>query len=188
MRRLNNKGFTLIELLAVIVILAVVMGIAANSVISTMNNSRMGTIHDSTLVISKAMDEKLIDAQVTGTAANVKVGTQTMDFSSSGMYYLTEAALKSFKLSTSDYETSTNTTKVTAALPTASPATASFVTFEATNGSFVVCLVAKSGGKVWVDALKSSGTTLAKASTGLSFDIKFGSNVMYNCSNGSKSK
>lgn len=43
-RKLNNKGFTLIELLAVVVILAIVMGIAATSVLSSINNSRSSTL------------------------------------------------------------------------------------------------------------------------------------------------
>lgn len=38
--KLNNKGFTLIEVLAVVVILAVVGGIAVKSVLNTINNSK----------------------------------------------------------------------------------------------------------------------------------------------------
>ena len=44
MKKLNRKGFTLIELLAVIVILAVVMGIAITSVLSSMNSARAGAV------------------------------------------------------------------------------------------------------------------------------------------------
>ena len=47
MKKLNNKGFTLIELLAVIVILAVVMAIAARSVLGVMNDSRKSALLDS---------------------------------------------------------------------------------------------------------------------------------------------
>lgn len=43
-KRLNNKGFTLIELLAVVVILAIVMGIAATSILRSINNSRRSTL------------------------------------------------------------------------------------------------------------------------------------------------
>ena len=44
-KRLDNKGFTLIELLAVIVILAIVMGISANSVLNSINQSRKSSLH-----------------------------------------------------------------------------------------------------------------------------------------------
>lgn len=44
-KRLNNKGFTLIELLAVVVILAIVMGIAATSVLNSINNSRRSSLY-----------------------------------------------------------------------------------------------------------------------------------------------
>ena len=44
-KKLNRKGFTLIELLAVIFILAIVMGIAANSVLSSINNSRSSSLY-----------------------------------------------------------------------------------------------------------------------------------------------
>lgn len=39
----NNKGFTLVELLAVIVVLAIVMGIAAVAITSVLNNTRKST-------------------------------------------------------------------------------------------------------------------------------------------------
>ena len=40
MKRLNRKGFTLVELLAVIVILAIVVGIALTTVLPTLKQSR----------------------------------------------------------------------------------------------------------------------------------------------------
>ena len=44
-KRLNNKGFTLVELLAVVVILAIVMGISANAVLTSINNSRKSSLY-----------------------------------------------------------------------------------------------------------------------------------------------
>ena len=44
-KKLNNKGFTLIELLAVVVILAIVMGIAATNVLNSINNSRRSSLY-----------------------------------------------------------------------------------------------------------------------------------------------
>ena len=55
-RKLNNKGFTLIELLAVIVILAIVMGLAANSVINSINNSRKSTLYSAAQAAANSLN------------------------------------------------------------------------------------------------------------------------------------
>ena len=43
MKRLNNKGFTLVELLAVIVVLAIVMGLAVVAITGVLDNARKAT-------------------------------------------------------------------------------------------------------------------------------------------------
>lgn len=55
-KKLDNKGFTLIELLAVIVILAIVMGLAANSVINSINNSRKSTLYSSAQAAANSLN------------------------------------------------------------------------------------------------------------------------------------
>ena len=55
---MNNKGFTLIELLAVVVILAVVMGIAMTTVLSSMNKARAGALSDSATAIAQGFNTK----------------------------------------------------------------------------------------------------------------------------------
>ena len=70
-KRLNNKGFTLIELLAVVVILAVVMGIAMTSVLSAMNNSRKGSLQDSAISVARAFTTKYSEDMVTGATNKV---------------------------------------------------------------------------------------------------------------------
>ena len=44
MKKLNKKGFTLVELLAVIVILALLIVVVANSVLPAMNNSKQSAL------------------------------------------------------------------------------------------------------------------------------------------------
>ena len=52
---MNNKGFTLVELLAVIVLLAIIGGLAVPNVISSINNSRKNTfLLDAKRMVSKA--------------------------------------------------------------------------------------------------------------------------------------
>ena len=47
MKKLNRKGFTLVELLAVIVILAIIVGIVFPQIMNSINNSRVSAIHTS---------------------------------------------------------------------------------------------------------------------------------------------
>ena len=70
-KRLNNKGFTLVELLAVVVILAVVMGIAATAVLSSMNNSRKGSLQNSAKSVAQAFQTKYSESMVTGTSSSI---------------------------------------------------------------------------------------------------------------------
>ena len=70
MKGLNNKGFTLIELLAVIVILALVVGITVPSVLNSMNSSRISTLHTTAVAVENwynetvAQDELLSDKTI----------------------------------------------------------------------------------------------------------------------------
>lgn len=64
-KKLDNKGFTLIELLAVVVILAIVMGIAGTSIINSINNSRKSTLHSAAQTAANnlniwAMEDSLV--------------------------------------------------------------------------------------------------------------------------------
>lgn len=74
MKKLNNKGFTLIELLAVIVILALVMGIAASSMLTAMNNSRKSTLHSAAQTAAANLNNWIVEDQLATTANDQRVG------------------------------------------------------------------------------------------------------------------
>lgn len=67
-KKLDNKGFTLIELLAVIVILAIVMGLAANSVINSINNSRKSTLYSSAQAAANSLNTWVTEDSVASSA------------------------------------------------------------------------------------------------------------------------
>ena len=69
----NKKGFTLIELLAVIVILAVVMGVATTSVLSAMNNSRKSSLQNSALSAADSFRTKYAEYSMNQSGAFVGI-------------------------------------------------------------------------------------------------------------------
>ena len=71
MKTLNKKGFTLIELLAVIVILAVLMLMAAPSVLNIMNNARRNSFATEALSLLKAAQTKYAEQAVTSNASTM---------------------------------------------------------------------------------------------------------------------
>ena len=64
MKILNKKGFTLIELLAVIVILAIIMVIATQSVTKAIENSRLNAFESSYKMIVKEVKSKIMEKQL----------------------------------------------------------------------------------------------------------------------------
>jgi len=194
--KLNNKGFTLIELLAVVVILAVVMGIAMTSVLSAMNSSRAGSLHDSALIIADAFNKKYTESLVNGTQSNVYGDVITngngYNFTTNASYYLHKDLAGTFNIAENGYafvnsDSATNTnadTSVTVNSLIAANAVVknSFVTFNASTGKFVVCLFANNAGSYYVDGYKEDADTAIGTTT-----IKGAANTMYACSDGTKS-
>ena len=136
-KKLNRKGFTLIELLAVIVILAVVMGVAANSVLNAMNNSRTSSLQNSALSAadsfrtayadySLSTDKKLLGVVDTGSAKNI------------------ENLLKGTPVSLNVFKDGLNITAANYDLGN------SWVYFNSSDSSFKVCLVANKTGNYYV--------------------------------------
>ena len=185
MKKLNKKGFTLIELLAVIVILAVVMGIAANSVLNSMNKARGGSLLDSAQVIARGMDQRLMAVQVEG---GTSIGGTSLSVGTSGASYISETVGKEYGLNATDYIFSDGTLNLSSTAHTTP--VASFIYYNATNNSFVVCLMANSNGKNYVAGYVGAKTLVenaAKSSNGkTSYNINSASTAMFGCSNGNK--
>ena len=58
MKKLNRKGFTLVELLAVIIILAIVVGITIPAVLTMVDNARERAGHDAAAVVADWVDQQ----------------------------------------------------------------------------------------------------------------------------------
>lgn len=195
-KRLDNKGFTLIELLAVVVILAVVMGIAMTSVLSAMNKSRGGSLSDTATVIAQAFNQKYTESLVDGIPSNVYGGTNEpmtkgYNFQSSKAYYLSEDLAKTFNISKDAYALTTGSDATAATMTLASASTdveKSFIYFDATDGKFIACMFATTTGSYYVDNFKvvtPASVSLKDVTNAFSFTPKAA--TMYACSDGNKS-
>ena len=193
-KKLNNKGFTLIELLAVVVILAVVMGIATTSVLSAMNKSRGGSLQDTAMIIANAFNQKYTESLVDGVPSNVygdvldvkdasgNVTANGYNFQSDATYYIVSGLADTFGISASGYAMDTSAKGAAVTSNDTSGIGNSFVQFNVTTGKFVVCMFANKSGSYFVDnykatAIEQVGTTGVYAANG----------EMYACSDGTKS-
>ena len=72
MTKLNKNAFTLVELLAVIVIFAIILGIAATRVVATINKSRTDSFVSSYKMVIKAVNNRLQlgEADITALTCN----------------------------------------------------------------------------------------------------------------------
>ena len=166
-KRLNNKGFTLIELLAVIVILAVVMGVAATSVIGAMNNSRKSSLQNSASSAADAFRTAYAETALKND--NTVMGLTLAN----GYNSLTAAAFDKLNITTDNYVVGSIASN---------KYNGSFVYFNQTDGSFIVCLVANPNGSYFVTG---ATTKTAHGISGLSNPM--GSSLMWACSNNKNS-
>ena len=207
-KRLNNKGFTLIELLAVVVILAVVMGIAMNSVLTSMNKSRGGSLLDSAMIVANSFNRKYTESMVGGTGLPSNVfggsgepmnnnGGGGYDFTTDAVYYLDKALASTFNITENNYafvnsEVSVNanaddTVTPTGELGSGTVVKNSFVHFNANTGKFVVCLFANNKGSYFVNAYKVIPVAPATSVVIGTLGVSANADTMYACSDGTKS-
>lgn len=183
MRKLNKKGFTLVELLAVVVILAVVMGIAATSVLSSMNSSRKGSLVNSAESASQIFQNNYAEAMITGTTTSVlgKYNFTTATKDAPKFYAITSTVASDLNLSDTSYVLGSEI-DITLSESGATNIDNSFVAF---NGEkVVVCLIAKNSGSYYVGQATSNEIT-NKSILGKS--VSFDANVMYACSDEQRS-
>lgn len=187
--KLNKKGFTLIELLAVVVILAIVMGISGSSVINSMNRARRNSLLSAAQNAANTINEWYAEDQLTSTTSEKKLGDTFIDNSSSTG---TDANLDNWtcfgSTSTSGGTTTTTYTQIsnnghstalylalnlnendfvlTGTKPSSAAAaisqnTCSAYRYSSVSGAYEILLVAKKGGKYYVNADKESDKNFA---------------------------
>lgn len=173
-KKLNNKGFTLIELLAVIVILALVMGIAATSMLTTMNNSRKSTLHSAAQTAAANLNNWVVEDQLATTANDQRVGndfvTNTQGTNANTWICLNDARInqitnkgsqtslvKALQLNENDIVISENTPSlsdgtytITSNKGTVTDNTCSALRYNSSTGAYEFLLVARNGGKYYV--------------------------------------
>lgn len=165
-KKLNNKGFTLIELLAVVVILAIVMGIAATSVLSSINNSRKSSLYSTAQNAANTLNTWISEDMIETDNAKKKLGDDFVTSSQTGNWICfdinttkitnggNEASLFSaLSLSSDDVAIGTTgfeaETKDASGKITGLPKCSAY-RYNKGTGAYEVVLVAKENGKFWV--------------------------------------
>ena len=162
-KKLNRKGFTLIELLAVIVILAIVMGVAANSVLNVMNDSRKNTLQSSAKSAADAFRTAYAEYQLGGTNRTTILGITATDLiKTSATTVALSSAGTNLNLSSNNYDLAK-----------------SYVRYNPTTGAFTVCLTASSTGSYYLaSAIRTSEVAAGSSPVG----VKLEKNTMWACS------
>ena len=163
MKGLNNKGFTLIELLAVIVILALVVGITVPSVLNSMNSSRISTLHTNAVSFANwynetvaqdellASDDKTIAASVAQSIAQENGSWKCLkDIDIDGEGDGTTTLAQAYDLSESNFKITTGTAPTGTGVPTVSANTCSAI--RSIDGKIEVLLVANPEGRYNVNS------------------------------------
>ncbi len=178
-KKLDNKGFTLIELLAVIVILAIVMGISANSVLNSINSSRKSSLYSAAQNAANSLNTWISEDMIVTDNAQKKLGDDFINNSQNGEWHcLAEfpsivnkgnaaSLTNALSLNTKDLVLTESTTEKPT-VPTKSAgktdtpkvtggddgSTCSALRYNSSTGGYEILLVAKNIGKYYVSADK----------------------------------
>lgn len=173
-KKLDNKGFTLIELLAVIVILAIVMGISANSVLNSINQSRKSSLHSTAQNAANNLNTWISEDMIQTDNAQKKLGDDFISGSQNGAWHCiaeftsivnkgkTASLMNALSLNAKDlvltnsgvptipHDSTKTPTPTVKGVDTGS--TCSALRYNSSTGGYEVLLVAKNGGKYYVSA------------------------------------
>ena len=171
-KKLDNKGFTLIELLAVIVILAIVMGISANNILNSINQSRKSSLHSTAQNAANNLNTWISEDMIQTDNAQKKLGDDFISGSQDGEWHCiaeftsivnkgkAASLMNALSLNTKDLVLTTSSVPVVASGKTPTPtvkgvdtgSTCSALRYNSSTGGYEILLVAKNGGKYYVSA------------------------------------
>ena len=190
-KRLNNKGFTLIELLAVVVILAIVMGISATSVLNSINNSRSSSLHSTAQTAANTLNTWISEDMLVTSNKSKKLGDDFIAETQGETKADTWICLSGLKIQNADKTAETASTELWKALslnekdvdltgnslPTFDKEnskysividsndayTCSALRYNSSTGGYEVLLVARNGGKYFVSSEKDANYAFSRA-------------------------
>lgn len=190
MKKLNNKGFTLIELLAVIVILAIVMGISATGILNSINNSRKSSLLSAAQTYASNINTWATEDALVQTDDSRKLGDafeKLIKVTNAGKWVCLNAAgniknggtstslVNALGVSATDvFLTGKNPVQGTgnsaAIVVKASDAnenndTCSAIRYSRSAGAYEILLVAKTGGKYYVTTEGDKNFAFSRATT-----------------------
>lgn len=167
-KRLNNKGFTLIELLAVVVILAIVLGIVGVPMLSSVNNTKRSTLHSTAKTTATNLNTWITEDELVFSGDEKKIGQDFLDATMTGNWICfsnnltinnggqTTTLMSALGLSATDIVLGTNFTseaKGANGVATGDP-TCSAIRYNTLSGGYEVVLVAAPNGKYHVSGDK----------------------------------
>ena len=147
MKKLNRKGFTLVELLAVIIILAIVVGITIPAVLTTINSTRDKAFQTSVEAVADWLDRQASAFLVSDGDIVTTDGTYVSACTTNGAInatctvsaeLLNAAGVKAANFTTTDNSSS--------------------IKYNTTSGRYCVKLKGSTSGDYQSDAIKNSST------------------------------
>ena len=171
-KKLNRKGFTLIELLAVIVILAVIMVIATTSVLSATNESKKKSLVDSANSARNAFDTAYAEMTLTNETKLLDIDAYGDNGLLMGNAKDLSPAFKKLKITDKDYDTTS---------------AKSFVYYNTTDSTFLVCVVAKETGNFYYGPAAKNARNAANEQNKTADGKSYVAGTMWACSDGTNS-